>query len=250
MAKTRASVQNLILPFTSSTNNKNKKKITQRKSIVRKKLPPRQQTRREQTIQTVNAVAPSMSHSSTSQPVVPVSQNLPLNYLYSQPLYNPNLQIMPHLLQQQQQYEPNSVHNISSVPPQNPVTTQQPHSNSLASSSPNENLEAIPSTGNPFWKIVNLLPYFESHRKGGVILNAIRNETSEIPITTIYEIVSVTFDLLLSRVDSLKFGRFKKELLHNMAESIVKTFPRLADPIGVNENPQLKHVCQNFLLLF
>lgn len=89
-------------------------------------------------------------------------------------------------------------------------------------------LAPIPEVGNPFAKPVNLLPFFNTYYKGPYILDGINSE-GQLDEKLIHEVVRASFVLLKKRTRTMKFGAFKRKLLHNISESIIGTFPRLAD---------------------
>lgn len=89
----------------------------------------------------------------------------------------------------------------------------------------------------------NLMNEFKKTLKGSNIFGKIRDYN--VPLTHDLECQAVNFamDLLLqSNGGKLNFGTEKIEILHNVAKSLIITFPRLKNEIRRNENPLWQHV--------
>lgn len=93
--------------------------------------------------------------------------------------------------------------------------------------SPAINLKSMPGTGNPFKDPVNLFEYFKAHHKGVMVIDRLSDNEDQ---DALHEAVKICIDLLEERCGSLKFGRFKRTMLTNIALSLAGTFPTLSTP--------------------
>lgn len=116
----------------------------------------------------------------------------------------------------------------------NPQVLQQSQNNIQSYRIPNT-LPEIPTTGNPFQYPVNLMSFLCVYHNGPFIVNTI-NAPGDLDEFIIYDVVKACLTLLYKKTKTLKFGRFKRTLLHNIAKSIIGTFPRLAD-VGEQGEP-------------
>lgn len=162
---------------------------------------------------------PSTSNASLNQTVIP---------MFTPPNY------------QQFQSEQNS--SIILEPTSSPVSHSSERETPVSDSA--HTLSAIPLTGNPFGEIVNLRPYFQSHCKGAFLLPILDNPTTLIEKKIICESVNISVALLLNRTKTMKFGPFKKDTLHNICQSLIQTFPRLAiDGEGNDKYVRILFIC-------